>query len=433
MYFTYVRILIPFLFLLRELQGSRNIFSYNAVTEATRVLHFHTSSARNCSTTLGQLYRIRDKQREDENYLQNPVTSTKLILLLRSSSIKYCGIMAGVRLKQAGLYPDRELLKGKVEVLINMMESYRYTFSDLVSLAPEIRYGYEDLLILSTAVSRTESPPEILLKYQAMLLSQVPAEKRDSWLYKEAEAKMKEEYHIVEFKRLCSAHKDTVGTKKCFIEQRGFERYHTEILSEVPFVALYHGFVTERERLLFQEDLSKVTYEKGTVMDKDNAEEETVNFRDEVVVGENDRFQSLSNRFDDVVQLSRDDTLLEIYKYRLGGEHSPHVDFYTETDLKKQAEKGSYDGNRLAIALVFLGKLELGGGFAMPELGIYVAPSPGTLLLWWNVDLDGNNSPESIHGGCPVYIGTKMIAITEYNFNEQHVPNLPHLQCKIKS
>ena len=27
------------------------------------------------------------------------------------------------------------------------------------------------------------------------------------------------------------------------------------------------------------------------------------------------------------------------------------------------------------------------------RLGIYVAPSPGTLLLWWNVDLDGNNSP----------------------------------------
>ena len=34
-----------------------------------------------------------------------------------------------------------------------------------------------------------------------LLFSQVPAEKRDSWLYKEAEAKMKEEYHIVEFKR----------------------------------------------------------------------------------------------------------------------------------------------------------------------------------------------------------------------------------------
>jgi len=84
-------------------------------------------------------------------------------------------------------------------------------------------------------------------------------------------------------------------------------------------------------------------------------------------------------------------------------------------------------GGRVAIAMIFLRKTKRGGGFAMPSdgrlymillriqrLGIYIAPTPGALLIWRNDNKDGWNSQESVHGGCPVYQGTKMIAITEF-------------------
>ena len=75
--------------------------------------------------------------------------------------------------------------------------------------------------------------------------------------------------------------------------------------------------------------------------------------------------------------------------------------------------------------MIFLQDVELGGGFAMPELGIYVSPSPGRMVHWRNLDRNGENVPLSLHGGCRVYSGNKQVAIKDY-----HQPFQKHWVCR---
>ena len=102
-------------------------------------------------------------------------------------------------------------------------------------------------------------------------------------------------------------------------------------------------------------------------------------------------------------------------KYRPGGAFDPHHDFYED----EQKDDGYDFGNRVAQAMIFLSDVELGGGFAMPELDIYINPRPGRMVVWHNLDQNGENDLRSLHGGCPVFSGNKLAAITSYHHLNQ--------------
>ena len=74
--------------------------------------------------------------------------------------------------------------------------------------------------------------------------------------------------------------------------------------------------------------------------------------------------------------------------------------------------------------MIFLQDVELGGGFAMPELGIYIDPKLGRMIHWRNVDRNGQNDLLSLHGGCRVLAGNKQVAIKDY-----HQPFQNHWIC----
>ena len=112
----------------------------------------------------------------------------------------------------------------------------------------------------------------------------------------------------------------------------------------------------------------------------------------------------------------------KVLKYRPGGQFSPHLDFYTEEQMEENEELGL--GNRVGHAMLFLQDVELGGGFAMPELGIYISPKPGRMVHWRNVDRYGENEPKSLHGGCHIYSGNKQVAVKDY-----HQPFQKHWMC----
>ena len=90
-----------------------------------------------------------------------------------------------------------------------------------------------------------------------------------------------------------------------------------------------------------------------------------------------------------------------------------------------QKEEDYNLGNRVAQAMIFLSDVKLGGGFAMPALGIYVPPKAGTMIVWHNVDINGENSKLSLHGGCPVWSGNKVAAITSF-----HALNQKQWSCR---
>ena len=49
-----------------------------------------------------------------------------------------------------------------------------------------------------------------------------------------------------------------------------------------------------------------------------------------------------------------------------------------------------------------------GGATVFPNVGRFVYPTKGSMLLWYNVHSDGNRNKETLHGSCPVLRGTKI-------------------------
>ena len=113
----------------------------------------------------------------------------------------------------------------------------------------------------------------------------------------------------------------------------------------------------------------------------------------------------------------------KVVKYRPGGEFHLHVDFHSDEEIDEDDKLG----NRVGHSMIFLQSAELGGGFAMPKFNIHITPKPGRMAHWRNVDSNGINAPMSLHGGCHVFAGNKVVAIKDY-----HHPFQKHWQCKKK-
>ena len=64
--------------------------------------------------------------------------------------------------------------------------------------------------------------------------------------------------------------------------------------------------------------------------------------------------------------------------------------------------------------MVFLNVPEEGGQTAFPAAGVKVTPRAGNLLIWNNMDAEGQPNPYSIHQGMPVLSGVKYI-ITKWH------------------
>jgi prolyl 4-hydroxylase len=100
-------------------------------------------------------------------------------------------------------------------------------------------------------------------------------------------------------------------------------------------------------------------------------------------------------------------------RYAVGQQFKPHHDFFhVEQAYWPEMERSG--GQRTWTAMVFLNAPESGGQTAFPETGIKVAPRPGNLLTWNNLDAKGEPNPATLHQGCPVTAGAKYIITKWY-------------------
>lgn len=107
----------------------------------------------------------------------------------------------------------------------------------------------------------------------------------------------------------------------------------------------------------------------------------------------------INRRFSEVVQGQR---------YEVGEEFKAHHDFFHrgESYYDDVAKQG---GQRTWTAMAFLNATEAGGCTNFPLAGLMVAPEPGTLLLWNNMQADGRANKHSLHQGMPVEAGRKYV------------------------
>jgi prolyl 4-hydroxylase len=100
-------------------------------------------------------------------------------------------------------------------------------------------------------------------------------------------------------------------------------------------------------------------------------------------------------------------------RYAIGQQFKPHHDFfYTDQGYyKAEAESG---GQRTWTAMAFLNAPDEGGQTAFPELNLKIAPRAGNLLVWNNMDSDGEPNRFTLHQGMPVIAGDKYVITKWY-------------------
>lgn len=99
---------------------------------------------------------------------------------------------------------------------------------------------------------------------------------------------------------------------------------------------------------------------------------------------------------------------LGVLSYAPGGQYRPHYDCFIEADGIPEVEIDS-GGQRVRTALLIAEDEFEGGGTAFPRLGLSIRAEKGSVLVFDNVDEQGNPDDAALHAGETVTAGTKWI------------------------
>jgi prolyl 4-hydroxylase len=100
---------------------------------------------------------------------------------------------------------------------------------------------------------------------------------------------------------------------------------------------------------------------------------------------------------------------LQVLNYGVGAEYRPHHDYFDrETPGGIACLKRG--GQRIATLIMYLANTEEGGETIFPIAEIKVKPVKGNAVLFYNCTPDGQEDPQTLHGGAPVIRGEKWIA-----------------------
>ena len=106
----------------------------------------------------------------------------------------------------------------------------------------------------------------------------------------------------------------------------------------------------------------------------------------------------------------------QVANYGLGGFYNYHPDPHLWHHPEKLEVMDEFNraqevmnGDRVATFMGYLSNTELGGATAFPNAGLAVEAEAGSAVFWWNLFTNGLLNPETLHGGCPVVVGSKWI------------------------
>ena len=73
----------------------------------------------------------------------------------------------------------------------------------------------------------------------------------------------------------------------------------------------------------------------------------------------------------------------------------------------KIGEWEKFVGDRIVTFMVYLSKVEMGGGTVFPRAGVSLEPIKGAAAVWFNLYKSGEEDDNLRHAGCPVLYGSK--------------------------
>ena len=95
--------------------------------------------------------------------------------------------------------------------------------------------------------------------------------------------------------------------------------------------------------------------------------------------------------------------------YKIQQEFKKQPDWQTDDTIKTLEQQSRLSGQRTWTFTVYLNKPRRGGETEFTDLGISIAPERGKALMWNNLLPNGQRNMMTMHRGCPVEKGSKII------------------------
>lgn len=104
----------------------------------------------------------------------------------------------------------------------------------------------------------------------------------------------------------------------------------------------------------------------------------------------------------------------QVLNYGVGGMYTVHYD-YTGYMLGipsnlLDSEDIRTSGERVATWMFYLNDVKAGGATVFPEVKTRIPVAKGGAAFWYNVRPSGATDPRTLHGGCPVLVGSKWVS-----------------------
>lgn len=126
----------------------------------------------------------------------------------------------------------------------------------------------------------------------------------------------------------------------------------------------------------------------------------------------------LGKRLDALLGLDRAQAeTIQGQRYHVGQQYRHHCDFF-RTNKEHWLTERRRGGQRTWSAMVYLNRVGAGGETDFPELSLRVAPEPGLLIAWNNMDPTGRPNRATRHAGLPVEGGEKYVVTQWYRMEE---------------
>ena len=124
---------------------------------------------------------------------------------------------------------------------------------------------------------------------------------------------------------------------------------------------------------------------------------------------------------------------LQLARYGIGGYYDIHQDplfvykdpSFIARSIESTGPSSYPTGDRMSTLMFYLSDVTQGGFTSFPRLGVFSPPVKGSAVFWHNIDRAGWSDMAMLHGGCPVLMGTKVVA----NKWIREVANIFHRKC----
>ncbi|XP_047492616.1 prolyl 4-hydroxylase subunit alpha-3-like [Penaeus chinensis] len=104
---------------------------------------------------------------------------------------------------------------------------------------------------------------------------------------------------------------------------------------------------------------------------------------------------------------------IKVRYYGTGGHLNPHVDVFAKhvNSTCDDNPMCSRSGDRIATFMLYLNDVKAGGSTAFYTSDVAVTPKTGMGVFWYNLKRNGMYDRRMDHGGCPVLLGSKWVAV----------------------